>query len=232
MLRWFFIQVAPDRGKLRPGLRGPLYGSALPTRHQPRVCVDVPLTQPRVFVILIPWNHPRSPLPRPPTLTTIQTLVYLPYPMSTSAQSANPSVDKFTSIFNAASIEYRRVTGKHLETHPFAIQLDTCNSPEAISKVILIQAQTHSRFSKGDEKLMAWLDPTVQILSILSATLGEGIGLVSRLVFPYDCYSTYHSQSFSPAKVIFTGIGILLRVSPAKSSSLCIPVISNPTLRQ
>ncbi|KAH9954999.1 hypothetical protein BC827DRAFT_1386551 [Russula dissimulans] len=40
---------------------------------------------------------------------------------------------------------------------------------------------------------MAWLDPMVHILFTFSATLGEGIGL-----------------SFSPAKTIFTGIGVLL----------------------
>ncbi|KAH9955015.1 hypothetical protein BC827DRAFT_1239450, partial [Russula dissimulans] len=41
---------------------------------------------------------------------------------------------------------------------------------------------------------MAWLGPTVRILFAFSATLGEGIGL-----------------PFSPAKTIFTGVGVLLR---------------------
>jgi hypothetical protein len=40
---------------------------------------------------------------------------------------------------------------------------------------------------------MAWLDPTIHILSTFSDTLGEGISL-----------------PFSPAKTIFTGIGVLL----------------------
>ncbi|KAH9984812.1 hypothetical protein BJV77DRAFT_1035577 [Russula vinacea] len=42
---------------------------------------------------------------------------------------------------------------------------------------------------------MAWLDPTIHILSTFLDTLGEGISL-----------------AFSPAKTIFTGIGVLLGV--------------------
>jgi hypothetical protein len=103
--------------------------------------------------------------------------------MSTSDQTAGPSTstDNFTTIFNAASIEYQTVTGKRLDTHPFAAQLDTCDSPKATSDLLRAQAQAFSKFRKSDEKLMAWLDPTVHILFTFSATLGEGIGLVSRL---------------------------------------------------
>jgi hypothetical protein len=104
--------------------------------------------------------------------------------MSTSNQSAGPSnrIDNFTAIFNAATTEYARVTGKHLDTHPFSAQLDACDSPKAVSGLLRSQAQAFSKFRKGDEKLMAVLDPTVHILFTFSATLGEGIGLVSRLV--------------------------------------------------
>jgi hypothetical protein len=115
--------------------------------------------------------------------------------MSASKQVAGPSTDNFTAIFSVASNEYLRVTGKHLDTHPFATQLDTCRSPEAVSNVLRTQAQAFSKFRKGDEKLMTWLNPTVNILFAFSATLGEGIGL-----------------PFSPAKTIFTGIGVLLGV--------------------
>ena len=102
--------------------------------------------------------------------------------MSASNQVAGPSIDNFTAIFNSASNEYLRVTGKRLDTHPFAAQLDTCYSPEAVSDVLRTQAQAFSKFRKGDEKLMTWLNPTVNILFAFSGTLGEGIGLVSRLI--------------------------------------------------
>ncbi|KAH9953187.1 hypothetical protein BC827DRAFT_167795 [Russula dissimulans] len=109
--------------------------------------------------------------------------------------ASDQTPDTFTTIFNAASIEYNRMTGKDLNTHPFAVQLDVCHSPEAVSNLLRTQVQAFSRFRKRDEKLMAWLDPTVHILSTFSATLGEGIGL-----------------PFSPAKAIFSGISVLLAV--------------------
>ena len=102
-------------------------------------------------------------------------------PMSASNQTPGPSTstDNFSAIFNAASTEYHRVTGKRLDTHPFAAQLDACESPKAVSDLLRIQAQAFSKFRKGDDKLMACLGPTVHILFTFSATLGEVISLVS-----------------------------------------------------
>ena len=101
--------------------------------------------------------------------------------MSSSIPTAGPSTDDFTAIFNAATDEYQKLTGKRLDTHPFAAQLDTCQNPEAISNVFRAQEQAFSKILKGDERLMGWLDPTIHILFTLSAMLGEGIGLVSTL---------------------------------------------------
>jgi hypothetical protein len=99
--------------------------------------------------------------------------------MSASKQTA---ADNFTAIFNAASNEYKRVTGKSLDTHPFAAKLDTCHSPEAISNVFRTQARAISGIQKDNEKLMTWLEPMVYLLSTFSDTLGEGIALVCRLI--------------------------------------------------
>jgi len=124
--------------------------------------------------------------------------------MSTITQSAGPSTstDNFTAIFNAASTEYARLTGRRLDTHPFAAQLDACDSPKAVSDLLRAQAQAFSKFRKGDEKLMAVLDPTVHILFTFSATLGEGIGLVSRLVSPGMAALQHHvcSRSHLPKR--------------------------------
>ena len=130
-----------------------------------------------------PLNPSSLPSESSTTLSTIQTLTTQTRPsiMSTSLQSTGPSTDNFTAIFKAASDEYQRVTGKRLDSHPFATQFDTCDSPEAVLTVLRTQAQAFSSFCKGDETLMTWLDPTIRILSMLSATLG-GIGLVSLLI--------------------------------------------------
>ena len=100
--------------------------------------------------------------------------------MSAANQTAGPSTNNFTAIFNVASTEYQKLTGKSLDTHPFAAQLDTCKNPEAVSSVLRTQAQAFSKFCEGDERLMAWLDPTIRILLMFSDMLGEGIGLVSN----------------------------------------------------
>jgi hypothetical protein len=48
--------------------------------------------------------------------------------MSTKHAIGQTPIDKFTTIFNAAPNEYRKVTGYHL-THPFATQLGACDNP-------------------------------------------------------------------------------------------------------
>jgi hypothetical protein len=140
----------------------------------------------------------------------------LTIPMSGSSQTARPLTDNFTAIFNAAITEYQTLTGEPLDTHPFATQLDTCQNPEDVSDLFRTQARAFSKFCKGDEKLMAWLDPTIHILLTFSDTLGEGICLVSKpRSFAHDYFWMSISQPFAPAKTIFTGIGVLLTV--------CIP---------
>jgi hypothetical protein len=61
--------------------------------------------------------------------------------------------------------------------------------------------------------LTKWLNPTVNVLYALSATLGEGVGLV-RLGTSTCLHSTliFICQVISPAKVIFAGVGVLLLV--------------------
>ena len=104
--------------------------------------------------------------------------------MSTAMQTtgALQLTDKFTEIFEAAQSEYQRITKKSLDTHPFAKKLQHCNNPEAVSNVFQTQAEVFSKSCKGDEKVMALLDPTIHILSTFSETLGEGIGLVRHSI--------------------------------------------------
>jgi hypothetical protein len=44
--------------------------------------------------------------------------------------------------------------------------------------VLQQQVQELDRSQSSDNRLTKWLDPTVNILYALSATLGEGVGLV------------------------------------------------------
>ena len=99
--------------------------------------------------------------------------------MSTSNQTTDLSTANFTAIFDAASNEYKTLTKQDLETHPFAVAFENSNSPDSVIKIFRKQAQAFDKFRKGDDKLMAWLIPIVNILFTFSGTLGEGISLVS-----------------------------------------------------
>jgi hypothetical protein len=132
--------------------------------------------------------------------------------MSTTNQTAghSRSNDNFTAIFQLALSEYETVTGKPLRIHPFATQLESCDSPQAVSSVLRTQAQASGKSRKSDERLMACLDPTIHILFTFSATLGEGIGLVSHLICPivilrHLTFSHFHLRKpYSPGSLSFS----------------------------
>jgi hypothetical protein len=99
--------------------------------------------------------------------------------MSTSNQTTDPSTPNFNAILEAASNEYKTLTGQSLETHPFAAALEDHVSPNSVLDVFRKQARAFDAFRKGEDKLMAGLTPIVYILFSVSETLGKGISLVS-----------------------------------------------------
>ena len=103
--------------------------------------------------------------------------------MSASNPTADPSTVNLTAIFDAASNEYRSLTGQSLGTHPLATELDHNNSPGSILGVFRKQAQALNNFRKCDDKLMKSLTPIVHVIYARSATLGAGIRLVSPHCF-------------------------------------------------
>ena len=112
-------------------------------------------------------NHLRSS--RPPIL------------MSTSNQPNNSSSSNanFTKIFDAATNEYKNITGQDLGTHPFGAALDKFNSPDDIVDVFQTQSQAFTKVFKGQERLMICLTPIVQILFRVSAVLDNSLPMVS-----------------------------------------------------
>ncbi|KAI9437502.1 hypothetical protein H4582DRAFT_2057864 [Lactarius indigo] len=106
--------------------------------------------------------------------------------MSSHSPSSN-----FKSMLDAALVEYKEKTGKDLLGHWLADELKTCESVDAVLEILRDQAKTFEQ--SGDQKLMKWIDPMVHVLYTFSGALGDGVSL-----------------AFPPAKVIFTGIGVLL----------------------
>ena len=94
------------------------------------------------------------------------------HPIATVSSSSN-----FQLIFNDALKAYEKRTKKNLLDHPLATELENCNSPSGILAVLHQQGLDQSL--RDDDRWTKWLDPTVNVLYMLSKALGEGIGLVS-----------------------------------------------------
>ena len=129
-----------------------------------------------------------------------------------SASTSTPS-SNFQLIFYAAVKAYEKKTKKDLLAHPLAAQLQACNSPSDILAVLQDKVNEFDQLRSADERLSQWLNPTINVLYSFSATLGTGVGLVSTvkptfLLLPLSPIS----QVWSPASVIFSGIGVLLLV--------------------
>jgi hypothetical protein len=99
--------------------------------------------------------------------------------MSSHTHTTTASSSNFQLIFNNSLKTYEKRTKKNLLAHPLAARLEACDSPGAILSILQQQVQELERsIGSSDDKWTKWLDPTVNVLYALSATLGEGVGLV------------------------------------------------------
>jgi hypothetical protein len=89
-------------------------------------------------------------------------------------------MSQFQGLFNAALQDYENQTGTRLVDHPFAKQLETCDSVNSVTAILQEQAQIFHEFRGDDGKLMKSLKSSVEVLHTpsISAVLGESIGLV------------------------------------------------------
>ena len=129
-----------------------------------------------------------------------------PQPASQTADSSS----NFKSMLDAALIQYEKKTGKDLQAIWLASELQTCQSVDSVLDILRDQANTLDR--SGDQKLMEWIDPLVHVLSTFSDALGDGVSLVCIMNTDSKRMLTLLVKAFPPAKVIFTGIGVLLGV--------------------
>ena len=131
----------------------------------------------------------------------------------TASSSSNQASNFQLILINALDV-YKKRTKKDLLAHPLVIELQSCNSPSAVLVVLHQQLQGLDQSRRTDERWTRWLDPTVNVLYSLSGTLGEGVGLVRfrSCTCPRSCALIFIWQVFSPAKVIFAGVGVLLSV--------------------
>ena len=119
----------------------------------------------------------------------------------------------FQSIFRAALKSYQKQTKTDLLAHPLVSQLQSCNSTTAILALLQDQVREFDKLHSGDERLIKWLGPTVNVLCAFSAAVSGGVGLVSlymqALKLPLICMI----QVFSPTSAIFAGVGVFISAS-------------------
>ena len=102
----------------------------------------------------------------------------LPSPFMSHAHTTASSSTNFQLIINNALDKYKKRTKNDLITHPLAAQIQCCHSPSAILAILQQQVQELDQSRSSDERLSRWLDPTVNVIYVLSSTLAAGVSLV------------------------------------------------------
>ena len=123
----------------------------------------------------------RCPFPPATFLLFSHHELSLPSPQSimSTVPSTSTSHSNFAYIFNAALESYRRKTKNDLASHSLLPSLQSCDSPEAVLTVLREQIPAFSQSQGGDDGLIKWVTPIVNVLYAFSATVGQGVGLVS-----------------------------------------------------
>ena len=159
----------------------------------------------------------------PFTFTTYHTLF-----LFISDMSEPPTL---RALFNAALQDYKDKTGNSVADHPFARQLQECNSVESISTILEEQARVFREF-RDHGKLIDSLKRLAYILCspFITTVLGD---LVVRSKSIYRCTPLLIviPQPLSPTKAIFTGIAILIAVCLILLPHLHISVTSESRRR-
>ena len=96
-----------------------------------------------------------------------------------TSTSPSTSQSNFLPIFNAALETYKRKTKKDLASHPLLPTLQSCDSPDAILVVLREHIPAINQSENANDGLKKWVTPTVNVLHAFSATVGQGVGLVS-----------------------------------------------------
>jgi hypothetical protein len=88
---------------------------------------------------------------------------------------------KHSNTLRRMMYEYKKNTGNDLQSHPLTVELQSCDSVDAISAILQRQVNTVEKLRDRNGGIMKWISSSVHILHTISATLGDGAGLVRRM---------------------------------------------------
>jgi hypothetical protein len=94
------------------------------------------------------------------------------------------SRSNYQAIFDSALEVYKKKTGKDLTSHPLLRSFEACHSPDAVLAVLRAQILGHGNpQSIGENLLLTWLSPTINVLNAFSVTIGGVVSPVSLTRF-------------------------------------------------
>ena len=121
-------------------------------------------------------------------LLTADRFSVLSHNPSVSDMSQPSSSSSLRDLFDTALQDYEIQTGTSLVDHPFAKQLEACDSVDSITAVLQEQAQIFRKFRGDDGKIMKSLKCSIDVLYTLSVST-ESISLVRPKSFIGVIYS-------------------------------------------
>ena len=108
--------------------------------------------------------------------------------------------------------DYDKLTGIDLTKNTFAEKIKHLDSPEAILELLQERENAFKEYRDVNRGLINHLGPTVKVFHAFSRILGDAVGLVSVTHHSMNHLMWPRQMPFSPAKVVFTSIDILLTV--------------------
>ncbi len=102
--------------------------------------------------------------------------------MSSTTLSSS-SASRFQFILDSALQDYTKQTGVDLAKCDFFNQLDICDSPDEVLRLLRVQAKKFQEYRDGNRKLINFVTPIVQVVHVFAAFLGEATSIVSRIEF-------------------------------------------------
>jgi hypothetical protein len=95
----------------------------------------------------------------------------------TPPEASSPS--NYQAIFVSALDGYQKKTGKDLTSDPLLCRFETCDSPDAILTILRAQILRPGQPQSRGDKLLTWLNPTINVLNAFSESISGVAGLVS-----------------------------------------------------
>jgi len=142
-----------------------------------------------------------------------------PYPCLHSHQQMSStvptvSVSNFRLIVDAFD-DYANRVGEDLTKNPLADLLRTCDTPNAVLRLLQEREQAFKHFRDGDQTLIEWLKPVVHVVHGFSNVLGQ----IASMVSGAPCFNSLVTFSnrlllatFPPPSAIFVSIDVLFTV--------------------